>query len=170
VTRTRLSWAIGGAVAVLAVAGAVDAVHSSEANAPRTLPRPATRETTSAAGTSEALPRCTAQNIGVAVDVLGGSATVVVRHVWGRPCHLVALPVRLSVTDRRGKRARLETNGSPSERAVDGDFAPGFERLIDIPYLANCDRRGPFTAFITVGAYSAQRRLSAGEVGCFRGR
>ena len=158
--RARLSWAIGGAVVLLAVVGTVDAVRSSEANAPRAMPRPAAREATFAPEPHEALPRCTPQNIGVAV---------VVRHVWGRPCHLAALPVRLSVTDRRGRRVRLETDGSPSERAVDGDFAPGFERLIDIPYLANCDERGPFAAFVIVGPHSAQRRLSAREVGCFRG-
>jgi hypothetical protein len=57
---------------------------------------------------------------------------------------------------------------------VGGDFSPGFEQLIDIPYLAepqlaNCDRRGPFTAFVIVGPYSAQRKLSGSEVGCFRG-
>jgi hypothetical protein len=169
VARTRLSWAIGGALGVLAVVGTVDAFRPSEANAPRAMARAAARGATPAAEAPEPLPRCTAQNIGVAVDVLGGSATVVVRHVWGRRCHLAALPVRLSVTDRRGRRVRLETDGSPSERVVDGDFAPGFERLIDIPYLANCDGRGPFAAFVIVGPHSAQRKLSAGEVGCFRG-
>ena len=167
--RTRLSWAIGGTVGALAVAGAVDAVRSADTKPRHAAMQPAARETTFAAETPEALPRCTPQNLGVSVDVLGGSATVVVRHVWGRPCHLAALPVRLSVTDRLGRRVRLETDGSPSERTVDGDFTPGFERLIDIPYLANCDGRGPFAAFVIVGPYSAQRKLSASEVGCFRG-
>jgi hypothetical protein len=58
---------------------------------------------------------------------------------------------------------------------VGGDFSPGFEQLIDIPYLAepqpgeSCDRRGPFTAFVIVGPHSAQRKLSGSEVGCFIG-
>jgi hypothetical protein len=116
--------------------------------------------------TPESLPRCIAQHIGVSIDVLGGTATIVVRHVWGSPCHLASLPIRLSVTDRVGRRVRLSTQ---SESVVEGDFAPGFERLIDITYLPNCNQRGPFTAFVIVGPYSAQRKLSGSEVGCFRG-
>ena len=55
---------------------------------------------------------------------------------------------------------------------VSGDFSSGFEQLIDIPYFAEppltgCDRRGPFTAFVIVGPYSAQRKLSGSEVGCY---
>jgi hypothetical protein len=64
--------------------------------------------------------------------------------------------------------------GSDVQSRVGGDFSPGFEQLIDIPYLAepqlsSCDRRGPFTAFVIVGPYSAQRKLSGREVECFRG-
>jgi hypothetical protein len=127
--------------------------------------------------TPEALPRCTVQNIGVSIDVLGGTAQVVVRHVWGRPCHLAPpLRVRLGVSDRVGRRVRLATldEGPVVQSRVEGDFSPGFEQFIDIPYLAepqltSCDRRGPFTAFVIVGPYSAQRKLSGSEVGCFRG-
>jgi hypothetical protein len=70
------------------------------------------------------------------------------------------------VTDRVGRRVRLSTQ---SGSVVEGDFAPGFERLIDITYLSNCNQGGPFTAFVTVGPYSPQRKLSGSEVGCFRG-
>jgi hypothetical protein len=99
-----------------------------------------------------------------------------VRHVWGRACHLASLPVRLSVTDRAGRRVRLATldGGHDLQSRAGGDFSPGFEQLIDIPYLAepqltNCDRPGPFTAFVVVGPRSAQRKLSGREVSCFRG-
>jgi hypothetical protein len=127
--------------------------------------------------TPVALPRCTVENIGVSIEVLGGTATVVVRHVWGRPCQLApSLRVRLSVDDRVGRRVRLATlaGGSVVQARVGGDFSPGFEQLIEIPYLAepqltSCDRRGPFTAFVIVGPYSAQRKLTGSEVGCFRG-
>jgi hypothetical protein len=122
------------------------------------------------------LPLCTAQNIGVSIDVLGGTAAVVVRHVWGRPCDLAPLTVRLGVTDLVGRRVRLASlsEGPVLPSHIEGDFAPGFEALIDIPYLAkpqlmSCASRGPFTAFVIVGPYSAQRKLSGSEVGCFRG-
>ena len=177
-TRRRLTWVIATGVVAVLIAGAVDAVRSSEpGSGPSrmvTTERSAAREmTTPVETTPEALPRCTVQNIGVSIDVLGGTATVVVRHVWGRACHLAPLPVRLSVTDRVGRRVRLATvgGGHDLQSRVAGDFSPGFEQLIDIPYLAepqltSCDRRGPFTAFVIIGPYSAQRKLSGSEVGC----
>ncbi len=69
--------------------------------------------------------------------------------------------------------ATLEEGQDVQSRAG-GDFSPGFEKLIDIPYLAkpqltSCDSRGPFTAFVIVGPYSAQRKLAGSEVGCFAG-
>jgi hypothetical protein len=184
--RRQLTWAIAAGVIAVLVAATLDAVRSSGSS--RSTPsrvaaatqESGARETAIPVETAaEALPRCTAQNIGVSIDVLGGTAQVVVRHVWGRPCHLAPpLLVRLSLTDRVGRRVRLAAldEAHPAVQArVRGDFSPGFEQLIDIPYLAepqageSCDRKGPFTAFVIVGPYSAQRRLSGSEVGCFRG-
>ena len=179
--RTRLSWLAIGAVMVILVAAAVDAIRSSEPSASssrrETVEKKSEGEPTVVPATApESLPRCNAQNIGVSIDVLGGTATVAVRHVWGRACHLASLPVRLSVADRVGRRVRLATldGREDVQSRVGGDFSPGFEQLIDVPYLAepqlsNCDRPGPFTAFVTVGPHSAQRKLSGTEVGCFRG-
>jgi hypothetical protein len=169
--RTRLSWLVIGGVAVTLVAAAVDAIRSSEplASSPsREGRRSDQRE-------RRRLSRCLAapQNLALSIDVLGGTASVAVRHVWGRPCQLAPLPVRLSVTNRFGGRVRLATvGGGPDVQSrAGGDFSPGFERLIDIPYLADlpltdCNSRGPFTPFVIVGPYSAQRKLSGSEVGC----
>jgi len=181
-TRRQLTRVIATGLIAVLIAGAVDAVRSSEpGSSPSpmvTTERSAVREMTIPVATRPvALPRCTVQNIGVSIDVLGGTATVVVRHVGGRPCQLaLPLPVRLSVTDRVGRRVRLATVGGGHDlrSRVAGDFSPGFEQLIDIPYLAepqltSCDQRGPFTAFVIVGPYSAQRKLTGSEVGCFRG-
>jgi hypothetical protein len=173
-TRTRLTWVIAAGVSAVFVAGTVDAIRSpgSPSNQAPATKRSAARETTfSVRTTPKSLPRCTFRHIGVSIDVLGGTAAVVVRHVWGSPCHLAPLPVRLSVTDRVGRRVRLATLDGVSESGprVQGDFAPGFEELIDITYLPSCGQRGPFTAFVIVGPYSAQRKLSGSEVGCFRG-
>lgn len=181
----QLTWVIAGGVIAVLVAGTVDAVRSSEPSG-SSPSRVATTERSGAREmaipvetTAEALPRCTVQNIGASIDVLGGTAQVVVRHVWGRPCHLAPpLLVRLSLDDRVGRRVRLAAvdEAHPAVQArVGGDFSPGFEQLIDIPYLAepqageSCDRKGPFTAFVIVGLYSAERKLSGSEVGCFRG-
>jgi hypothetical protein len=180
-TRRQFTWVIAAGVIAVLVAGTIDAVRSSKPSGSASSRVVKTEESARETAipvetTAEALPRCTDQNIGVSIDVLGGTATVVVRQVWGRPCHLAPLTVRLGLTDRVGRRVRLATGGEgpavPSH--VRGDFSSGFEKLINIPYLAepqlaNCDRKGPFTAFVIVGPYSAQRKLSGSEVGCFRG-
>jgi hypothetical protein len=181
-TRRPFTWVIAAGVIAVLVAGMIDAVHSSRpsGSAPiqtATAEDSAARETAiPVETTAEGLPLCTAQNIGVSIDVLGGTAAVVVRHVWGRPCDLAPLTVRLGVTDLVGRRVRLASlsEGPVLPSHIEGDFAPGFEALIDITYLAkpqlmSCASRGPFTAFVIVGPYSAQRKLSGSEVGCFRG-
>jgi len=178
-TQRRFSWLIAVGVIAVFVAGTVDALRSSEPSDSALSPatrteRSAAAETNLAGTTPEGLPHCTAQNIAVSIDVLGGTASVVVQHVWGRPCDLVPVPVRLSVTNRFGGRVRLAGVGGARpdvQSSVGGDFSPGFERLIDIPYLAktsktSCDRGGPYTAFVIVGSHSAQRKLSGSEVGC----
>jgi hypothetical protein len=62
---------------------------------------------------------------------------VVVRHVWGRPCHLAPpLLVRLSLSDRVGRRVRLAAfdEAHPAVQArVGGDFSPGFEHSSTFP-------------------------------------
>jgi hypothetical protein len=42
------------------------------------------------------------------------------------------------VTNRAGRRVRLAAldEGPVVQRRVGGDFSPGFEEVIDIPYLA----------------------------------
>jgi hypothetical protein len=178
-TRARLTWVVASGVIAVLIAGSVDAVRSPEPSAfspnrePATEQSPAQETKFPLETKPKSLPRCTAQHIGVSIDVLGGTATIAVGHVWGSPCHLAPLPVRLSLTNRFGGRVRLATvGGGPDVQSrVGGDFSPGFERLIDIPYLAhpplaNCNSRGPFTAFVIVGPYSAQRKLSGSEVGC----
>jgi hypothetical protein len=143
--RRQLTWAIAAGVIAVLIASTVDAVRSSEPSRSAPIQTATTEESAARQAaipvetTAEALPRCTVQNIGVSIDVLGETAQVVVRHVWGRPCHLAPpLLVRLSLDDRVGRRVRLATldEGSDVQARVGGDFSPGFEQLIDIPYLA----------------------------------
>ena len=142
-TPRQLTWAIAAGVIAVLIAGTVDAVRSSKPSGSAPIQTATTEESAAREAaipvktTAEALPRCTVQNIGVSIDVLGGTAQVVVRHVWGRPCHLAPpLLVRLSLTDRVGRRVRLAAvdEAHPAVQArVGGDFSPGFEQLIDIP-------------------------------------
>ena len=120
-----------------------------------------------AAPSTDRLPTCTTPQLALAIDVLGGSPTIVLRHVQGQPCHRPGLPVHLMVKDRAGRPVRLVEGESDAKAGVGGDFSPDFERLINLTYLPDCDQRGPFRAFVNIGPYSARRRLSGREVGCF---
>jgi hypothetical protein len=172
--RTRLTWVVVGALTAIVVAATVDAFRSP--GTPSLSPSKASVSASKAGSVFEArdsvrdggsapLPRCTAQQIAVAIEAPGGSATIVVRHAWGKPCHLARLPIDLAVWDRTRRRVRL----AEVQSGVAGDFSRGFERLINITYLPNCDQRGPFLAVVNVGPYVARRTLSANEIGCFAG-
>jgi hypothetical protein len=176
--RTRLTWIVVGGILALAVVGAVDALFSSGSSgtAPETgtalQPQSADAVSVPAESRAAPLPRCTSEQIAASIDVLGGSATVAVRHARGRACHLASLPVHLRVWDRAGEPLRLPTTeGAEIPSRVGGDFSRGFERLINITYFPpwNCDERGPFLAVVKVGPYVARRPLSRDEIGCFTG-
>jgi hypothetical protein len=163
--RRRVTWVIVGVLAVVVAVAAVDAMRSPESPGLRGTEKATTGEAVS----SEPLPRCAAQQIAVSIEAPGGSATIVVRHAWGKSCHLARLPIDLTVRDRAGRRVRLLAADEPS--GVAGDFSPGFERLINITYRPGhyCNRPGPFVASVNVGPYFARRTLSASEIDCFRG-
>jgi hypothetical protein len=166
--RTRLTWVIiVGVLAGLAVAAAVDELRSP--GSPGSLEsKKVVASEPSAARENDAptpLPRCTAPQITVSLEAPGGSATIVVRHAWGKPCHLARLPIELTVRDRAGRQVRLLTPDELSD--VAGDFSPGSERLITIKYLPTCNQRGPFVASTNAGPYFARRTLPADDIGCF---
>ena len=189
--RVRLTWIVLGALAAIVVAAAVDAFRSSGTRSsspskassvpvpsgepPVTEPPPVVEVPPVEPPVTEPPlvvevppvepPRCTAQQIAVAIEVLGGSASIVVRHVWGKPCHLARLPIDLAVWDRSGRRVRLVRSGV-AQSGIAGDFSPRFERLIDITYVRDCDYRGPFLAVVNVGPYGARATLSAKEIHC----
>ena len=111
------------------------------------------------------LPRCTHQQIAVSIEVLAGIATNVVRHVGGGPCHLRPLRLGLTIRDRAGKRVWQGEIAS----AFGGDFSSGSEQTVHFPIpndVPHCQRRDPFLARVTVGRYSARRKLSGSEIGC----
>ena len=189
--RVRLTWVVLCALAAIVVAAAVDAFRSSGTRSsspskassvpvpsgepPVTKPPlvvevppvepPVTEPPLVVEVPPVEPPRCTAQQIAVAIEVLGGSASIVVRHVWGKPCHLARLPIDLAVWDRSGRRVRLVRSGV-AQSGIAGDFSPRFERLIDITYVRDCDYRGPFLAVVNVGPYGARATLSAKEIHC----
>jgi hypothetical protein len=173
--RRAVTWMIAGGLLAVAIAGTVDALRGSPSRPETVLRNPylAPSQAPSAASTDR-LPTCTTRQLALAFEILGGSATFVLRHVRGEPCHLPRVPIRFTVRDRAGRRVRLVTaEGLDGRSAVKGDFSPGFEQLINIPYLPQCGPEaippGPFLASVRVGSYVARRTLSGSEVGCLGG-
>jgi hypothetical protein len=170
VTRTRLIWVVLGGVLALAVAGAVYAHRGSRSSgtAPETR---AGQFSVPAKNVTAPLPPCSAGQIAASIDVLGGRATIAVRHTYGEACHLARLPVHLKMWDYAGNPVRLPTaEGAHLPLWVGGDFSSGFERLLSIHRVfPDCDQRGPLLVVVKVGPYVARRTLSRSEVACFRG-
>jgi hypothetical protein len=175
VIRTRLISVLVGGVLALAVAGAVgelrDAGSSRTSETGAAQRRSVDTFSVPAENTTAPLPRCSAEQIATSIDVLGGRATIAVRHARGRACHLARLPVQLKMRDRVGNPVRLPTTeGAHIPFQVGGDFSSGFERLLWIHRVfPDCNQRGPFLVVAKVGAYVARRTLSRSEVACFRG-
>jgi hypothetical protein len=114
---------------------------------------------------------CSAEQIAASIDVLGGSATIAVRHVRGRACHLVRLPVHLKMWDRAGNPVHLPTaEGAHLPFWVAGDFSSGFERLLSIHRVfPECDQRGPFLVVGVPRRFSCPHKASRPQrAGCAR--
>ena len=175
VIRTRLTWVLGGVLA-LVVAGAVYVLRGSASVGSASEPgagqrRPAEAFSVRAENTTAPLPRCSAEQIAASIDVLGGSATIAVRRARGGACHLARLPVHLKMWDRAGNPVHLPTvEGAHIPSQVGGDFTSNFERLIWIHRVfPDCDQRGPFLVVAKIGPYIVRQTLPSNEVACFRG-
>jgi hypothetical protein len=173
----RLTWVIVGGLVALFLVGLIDSLRSRESH----IFEPGGRSGSvfeardpGLAPSTVSLPACTEEQIGVSIEVLGGRAAVVVRHMFGNPCHLARRRIEVAVNDRTDNPVRVvpgadeETDGS-----VEGDFTPGFQRLLGFNHLANCDlpngQRGPFTVKVWVGENYVERRLAGDEIGCWQG-
>jgi hypothetical protein len=174
--RKALTWIIAGGLLAVAIAGTVDALRDSPSRPEPLLRNPYLAPSQAPpAATTDRLPTCTTPQLALAFEILGGSGTFVLRHVRGEHCHLPGLPIRFNVRDRAGRRVRLVTppSGLDDQSAVNGDFSPGLEQLINITYLPECGPEaippGPFLVSVRVGPYVARRTLSGSEIGCFGG-
>jgi hypothetical protein len=174
VLRTRLTWVIVACLVALTSAAVVDSLRPNRSPASQTKPSKhgsvfEARDPL-LAPSETAQPRCTAAQIAVSIDVLGGTAVITVHHARGQACHLAPVPVQLKIWDRAGNPVSLVASEEGAENPrVGGDFAPGYDQLVNITYLRSCNARGPFLAVATVGPHVARRTLSGDEVDCFRG-
>jgi hypothetical protein len=107
-------------------------------------------------------PRCRSSQLRLALDTLGGSPVVVVRHVSGPSCDVGELPVSVRIRDQRGGLVPVQ---SVRERFT-GEVGSNVELIGALVYLASCGQRGPLTATVTGGGLTAHGRLPIR--GCIR--
>jgi hypothetical protein len=126
-----------------------------------------------AAPPPERPPSCTSPQLELAIELLGGSASVALRHVRGAPCHLPPLPMKVTVRDRHGHVVSLVAEQGLGGSRFRGDFAPGFEQLRNVTFLPHCTpETTPHASYLLsaqAGPYYARRRVSGEEIGCFAG-
>jgi hypothetical protein len=117
---------------------------------------------------------CEQEQVEAAIEVRGGIATNVVRHVSVTACHLPAMRLRLTIWDRTGKRAwhgelpdQFEGNYARSPRMLFTVSEQTVRFLEPNSEIRRCRQRDPFVALARIGPYFARASgLSASEIGC----
>jgi hypothetical protein len=90
-------------------------------------------------------------------------ATAVLRNVSHHPCYGGSGHFDLTIQDRAGT-----TVGQWDSRSwFGGTYQPGEYRTFSLPAVYTCTRPGPFTAYATVGRFTATRHdLRRSDITC----
>jgi hypothetical protein len=145
----------------LAILGTVDALRDSPSRSKPALRNPYLAPSpTPAAQASNRLPRCTAGQLALRVENLGGSPALALVHVWAGPCRTARLPIDISVFDRKGKRVQatvlIQRAFAPTTLSPNAEVIAGF----NLVYL--CGERKPVRVVAEAGAYPARGQLPHG--------
>jgi hypothetical protein len=159
-----LSWLLVSALVALAILATLDAflAESEQSTDDRdaTTSEPRTPIVFPA---SSPPPPCRHEQLALSLEMLGGAPAVVLKHVRGRPCHLRPRRVKLTVTNRFGKRERrFELFAAPFGNRLTGDLVRDSALAAQPPNLTVfdwCAKRGPFILSARVGSYSARFRV-----------
>jgi hypothetical protein len=172
--RTRLSWLVIGGVAVILIAAAVDSFRSSEPKAPSAEGRlEGGRQTRSieevpvtAVAETETGPleRCTAQQLALQVERLGGGPVLALAHVWGKPCRTPRIRIELSLFDRKGEPVQaytdIQQSFAPTSLSPNVEVIAGFQ----VTYL--CGGQTPRRFVAEARPYVVRGWLPRGYGGC----
>jgi hypothetical protein len=178
--RTRLSWLVIGGVAVILVAAAVDALRSSGSKTPSTergLVRDGEREgqpveevpLAAAAETGTGpLERCTAGQLALRVESLGGTHLLALAHVWGSPCRTARIPIQASVLYGKGNPVNPDkaSAGVWPQAFAPTDLSPGVEVIAEVQMSYLCGTRRPRLLVAEARPYVARKWLPRGSVAC----
>jgi hypothetical protein len=101
------------------------------------------------------LPRCRTSQLRVALETLGGSPVVVLRHLSGVPCRVGGLRASVKIRDQHGEPVPV----SSLRERFGGKIGRNVELVGGLVYLASCDQKGPLKATASVGTLTAKRTL-----------
>ena len=168
--RIRLTRLLVSVVLILLLFASLDALRSWLGNEDAKQTVGLTHQTV----VPKSFAPCKQEQLETAIEVRGGLATNVVRHVSVTACHQRGMRLQLTIWDRAGRRAwhgklssQFEGNYAQSPRMLRGIS----EQIVHFPApnaeIRRCRQRDPFVALARIGPYFARARgLSASEVGC----
>lgn len=168
--RTPLTWALVGGLVALLVAGAIDVLRSSESPTSESkstngLQRPAADRTNRRAETEGVpLPRCTAQQLALKIENLGGDPALALVHVWAGPCRTPRLPIEVALLDRAGRSVESAISVQPAFSPT--TLSPNAELSAPFSAVYLCGQPKPVRVAAEAGPYPARGRLPRGYVAC----
>ncbi len=110
------------------------------------------------------MARCTAQQIALRVEKLGGDLALALTHVWGAPCRTPRLPIDVALLDRAGKEVQA-TVGVQSAFAPT-TLSPNVELVAGFNFIYLCGQPEPVRVVAEAGPYPARGRLPRGHAAC----
>jgi hypothetical protein len=153
--RTPFTGLLIVAIAALTTAALVDVFIGGSAE-PRSASDLAATTTPT---TTAPLPICGRDQLTLALEVLGATNAVALRHVDGPPCQAADLTLRIFVTSH-GRRSEIPLR---DEGVLDGAYSPGVER--SVPFSI-CRAGSEFTAEAIAGPYRAIEDVQPGGENC----
>jgi hypothetical protein len=177
--RTPITRILVGGVAVIVVAAAIDAVRSSESRTPPTEGSPvrdADREgqaeevaqSTVAKTETGPLERCTAGQLALRVERLGGTLVLALAHVWGSPCRTARIPIEVALFGRKGNLVNPDEAGVGVSPQAFGSttLSSGVEVIAELHVSYLCGAPRPRRLLADARPYVARKWLPRGYVAC----
>jgi hypothetical protein len=168
-TRT-LTWVVVGGIVSLLVVGAVDALRPSgtptSASKTTAAPKRPAGDQISLPVETESVPppRCTAQQLALTIENLGGGPALALLHVWAEPCRTPRLPIEVALLDRAGHSVEATVGIQPAFPPTTLSSNVALSAPFTFVYL--CGEPKPVFAVADAGPYSARGRLPRSYGAC----
>lgn len=156
--RRRVSLLLVVAIALVAVAAAIDGLRAKNEPLTASHSTAAGGATTEPAGDTVAnrVGRCTPGQLALVIEPFDGSQAAVLRYRRGDPCRQPGGPITVVIRTPAGAGRGLLLG---PEGSFGGLYTSGFEEVAGFRYSPRCGEVGPFVATVRFKAYSARNRI-----------